>query len=41
VVVPVSIPGKLGRTMSGSGLAPDGGVRGRQTFDEWLAAHTP
>jgi uncharacterized protein YbjT (DUF2867 family) len=37
-VVPVRLPGAVGKGMSGGALLPTGpGPRGKQTFDEWLA----
>ena len=39
IVVPVRLPGRLGRAMAGGALLPKGpGPRGQQTFDEWFAA---
>ncbi|MCI4146592.1 SDR family oxidoreductase [Streptomyces sp. MMS20-AI2-20] len=36
-VLPVKLPGKVGRDMTGDGLLPQGtGPRGRITFDEWV-----
>ena len=41
VVVPVPIPGNVGRLMNADGLLPTGpGPRGTQTFAQWLAAST-
>ncbi|MEV0186227.1 NAD(P)H-binding protein [Streptomyces sp. NPDC050625] len=38
VVIPVRLPGAVGRSMTGGGLLPQKeGPRGRQTFDEWVA----
>ena len=38
-VVPVPVPGPMGRAMRSGGLLPGpGALRGRQTFDEWLRA---
>jgi uncharacterized protein YbjT (DUF2867 family) len=37
VMVPIRLPGKVGRVMVNGGLLPTGdGPRGQQTFDEWL-----
>ena len=37
-VLPLPIPGAVGRAIADGGLLPDGpGPRGTQTFDEWLA----
>lgn len=37
VVIPVSVPGAVGKAMAGGSLLPAGpGPRGEQTFDEWL-----
>ncbi|GAA5196387.1 NAD(P)H-binding protein [Rugosimonospora acidiphila] len=39
VVLPVRVPGALGRTVAAGGLLPTGhGPRGTQTFDQWLAS---
>lgn len=39
VVVPVRMPGKVGRAMVGGALLPtEPGPRGRMTFEAWLAA---
>lgn len=39
VVVPLSLPGAVGRGLAGGGLLPTGeGPRGVETFDEWLSA---
>jgi uncharacterized protein YbjT (DUF2867 family) len=39
LVLPLRLPGAAGRAMSNGALLPTGtGPRGRQTFDEWLAA---
>jgi uncharacterized protein YbjT (DUF2867 family) len=41
-VVPLSVPFGAGRAAATGGLLPQGdGPRGRQTFDEWLAARAP
>ena len=41
-VVPLKLPGRAGRQMAGGALLPAGpGARGRETFDEWLAALAP
>jgi uncharacterized protein YbjT (DUF2867 family) len=38
LVIPVTLPGAVGKAMAGGGLLPAGdGPRGRQTFDQWLA----
>ncbi|OWA13911.1 3-beta hydroxysteroid dehydrogenase [Streptomyces sp. CS113] len=38
-VLPVKLPGSVGRAMTTTGLLPqDPGPRGRVTFDEWVAA---
>ena len=38
LVVPVRVPGRLGRELAGGALVPDGdGPRGTQTFNAWLA----
>lgn len=38
-VVPLRLPGSVGRGFATGGLLPEGqGPRGRQTFDEWLSA---
>jgi hypothetical protein len=38
LVIPVRLPGDVGKAMAEGGLLPAGdGPRGRQTFDEWLA----
>ncbi len=38
LMVPVRLPGAVGRAMRGNGLLPTGdGPRGTQTFEEWLA----
>jgi uncharacterized protein YbjT (DUF2867 family) len=37
-VIPVALPGTVGKAMAGGGLLPAGdGPRGTQTFDQWLA----
>jgi uncharacterized protein YbjT (DUF2867 family) len=42
LVLPVRVPGAAGRAMSAGALVLKGdGPRGRQTFDEWLAAVCP
>jgi uncharacterized protein YbjT (DUF2867 family) len=39
LIVPLRLPGALGRGMRGGALIPDGDVvRGTQTFDEWVTA---
>jgi uncharacterized protein YbjT (DUF2867 family) len=41
IVVPVRLPGSVGRAMLNGGLLPASpGPRGVQTFDKWLAAET-
>lgn len=36
-VIPVKLPGQVGRDMAGDGLLPQGpGPRGKVTFDEWV-----
>jgi len=38
LMVPIRLPGAVGRAMTGGGLLPTGeGPRGTQTFEEWLA----
>lgn len=38
LVLPVRLPGRVGREMAGDGLLPGpDAVRGTQTFDDWLA----
>jgi uncharacterized protein YbjT (DUF2867 family) len=37
IVVPVRLPGRVGRDLAGGRLLPTDGRRGTQTFDEWLA----
>lgn len=38
LMVPIRLPGAVGRAMVNGGLLPtDDGPRGRQTFEEWLA----
>lgn len=38
LVVPIRLPGAVGRAMASGGLLPTGeGPRGTQTFEEWLA----
>jgi uncharacterized protein YbjT (DUF2867 family) len=38
LMVPIRLPGAVGRAMRGGGLLPTGeGPRGTQTFEEWLA----
>lgn len=38
LVIPVALPGAVGKAMAGGGLLPAAdGPRGRQTFDQWLA----
>jgi uncharacterized protein YbjT (DUF2867 family) len=42
LVVPLPAVGAAARAAAGGGLLPEGdGPRGRQTFDEWLAAEVP
>jgi uncharacterized protein YbjT (DUF2867 family) len=37
LIVPMGMPGKVGKSMAGGGLLPTGpGPRGVQTFDQWL-----
>jgi hypothetical protein len=37
LMVPIRLPGAVGRAMTGGGLLPTGeGPRGTQTFEEWL-----
>jgi hypothetical protein len=39
LVVPVRLPGEVGRAMRDGGLLPTGDAStGRQTFDEWLGS---
>lgn len=42
LVVPIRLPGAVGRAMASGGLLPTGeGPRGTQTFEEWLATDGP
>ena len=39
LIVPIRVPGKAGRAMAEGGLLPtEDGLRGTQTFDQWLAS---
>jgi uncharacterized protein YbjT (DUF2867 family) len=41
-VLPVRLPGAVGRGMAGGALLPTApGPRGEQTFDQWLAQQSP